>query len=123
MYLCYGIHHMLNIVTNKQDVPDAVLIRAIKPIIGVKEQIKRRNVKKLTPSIFNGPGKVSQALGLTIKQDGEPLKKGRIWIEDLQIEFDKHNIETGPRIGIDYAEEDALLPYRFSLDMKYLEHL
>ena len=58
VYLCYGIHHLFNIVTNKKDIPHAVLIRAVKPLDGIDLILKRRNQKKLTEKISSGPGTV-----------------------------------------------------------------
>ncbi len=106
VYLCYGIHSLLNIVTGKKDVPHAVLIRALQPIVGVEIMQKRR---KKTP-LANGPGTLTQALGITSKQNGQSLLSDSIWIEEGR---EVHTIIAGPRVGIDYAGEDASLPYRF----------
>lgn len=120
IYLCYGIHHLVNIVTNKKDNPEAVLIRAIYPFYNEELLLKRRNATKSSSKLYNGPGKVSQALGLNTSFDGIKLQGSPIRIEDKGIIFNKELLETTPRIGIDYAEEDALLPYRFVIDPKHL---
>ncbi len=114
VYLCYGIHHLFNVVTNTKDVPHAVLIRAIKPIEGINTILKRRNKTKLNSKIASGPGTLSQALGISIKDDNINLDGNRIWIEDNGILVLEKDIVFSQRIGIDYAEEDALLPYRFT---------
>jgi DNA-3-methyladenine glycosylase len=113
VYLCYGIHHLFNVVTNFKDVPHAVLIRAVKPIIGIEEILKRRKQQKIQTNTAGGPGTVSQALGIDSSHTGLSLLEETIWIEDHQTEISKKDIITGPRVGVDYAEEDALLPYRF----------
>lgn len=113
VYLCYGIHHLFNVVSNVAGNSEAVLIRAIKPLDGLETQQKRRNLKKLDKNSFIGPGKVSKALGIDKTMDGESLLESTIWIEDRDYKPLSEKIITGPRVGIDYAEEDALLPYRF----------
>ncbi len=116
VYLCYGIHHLLNIVTNKKDVPEAILIRAIHPTIGIPEILRRRNASSLTKNLCVGPGKVSQALGINLLHNNLSLTGKTIWLQDDKIKFDKSKIQSGPRIGVDYAGEDAKLPYRFWID-------
>lgn len=113
VYLCYGIHHLVNVVTNVKGIPHAVLIRGIKPYEGIDTIKVRRGVKKFDDKSVIGPGKVSQALGIKTLHDAEPLDKKLIWIEDAGIKVPKKLISIGPRIGVDYAGEDAKLPYRF----------
>lgn len=108
VYLCYGIHHLFNVVTSHADDPKAVLIRAVSPLEGVEVMEERRNNKK---PVAAGPGTTSQALGITTELNGASLVGDKIWIEDRNIS--PVSIKSGPRIGVDYAEEDALLPYRF----------
>lgn len=110
VYLCYGMHHLLNVITGPKDVPQAVLIRAIKPLHGIDIMRKRRKDRE---PLSAGPGTVSQALGITTCHNGLSLQENMIWIEDHDISFNK--ILASPRIGVDYAGADALLPYRFSL--------
>jgi DNA-3-methyladenine glycosylase len=119
VYLCYGIHHLFNIVTNKKDVPEAVLIRAIWPTRGISEILKRRKAEKLRPDICVGPGKVSIALGINKLHDKESLTGKKIWLEDTGLKTDEKDIIVGPRIGVDYAGKDALLPYRFRTEIFY----
>ena len=113
IYLCYGIHSLFNVVTNHKNIPHAVLIRAIKPIEGLTEMLLRRKKPKLKNDTCIGPGKVSQALGLTVSLNSLSLQSDIVWIEDHNISFNENQIKTGARIGIDYAGEDASLPYRF----------
>ena len=113
MYLCYGMHNMLNIVTNVEDVPDAILIRGIIPTHGEELMLMRTRKSAITPAIGSGPGKVSKLLGLTVADNGCPLTGDTIWIEDRGVLVPDSQVEVTPRIGVDYAGEDALLPYRF----------
>lgn len=113
VYLCYGLHHLFNVVTNVKDLPHAVLIRTVKPIEGIEGILLRRKHNSLAKNTAGGPGTVSQALGITTKLNGTDLNKKNIWIEDVGIKFTKNEIVATPRIGVDYAGEDAKLPYRF----------
>ncbi|MBO6794474.1 MAG: DNA-3-methyladenine glycosylase [Balneolaceae bacterium] len=115
VYLCYGIHHLFNIVTNKEGSADAVLIRGIEPIEGIDQILQRRNKAKLERSVGGGPGIVSQALGITTDDYGTDLTGDIIWIEDHSKIIASENIIASPRVGVDYAEEDALLPWRFRI--------
>jgi DNA-3-methyladenine glycosylase len=115
VYLCYGIHHLFNVVTNYDGIPHAVLIRAIKPVEGIPTILKRRNMLTLKPNVSAGPGTVSQALGIKTTHTGISLLEDTIWIEDRGFKVKEDDITSGPRVGIDYAEEDALLPYRFRI--------
>ncbi|MTI87102.1 MAG: DNA-3-methyladenine glycosylase [Balneolaceae bacterium] len=115
VYLCYGIHHLFNVVTNKTNLADAVLIRAIKPIDGINLMLERRNKQALHPSVGAGPGILSQALGITTALDGIDLLGNQIWIEDRGYDIPEEDISPGLRIGVDYAGKDAQLPWRFSL--------
>lgn len=113
VYLCYGIHHLFNVVTNVEGVPHAVLIRAGKELEGVDKMQMRRNKKVLDKSFLAGPGATAQALGITTSLTGTSLQGDTIWIEDRNITACESSIQVGPRIGIEYAEEDAGRPYRF----------
>lgn len=109
VYFCYGIHHLFNIVTHKENTPHAILIRALKPTHGIETMIKRRKKKNLT----DGPATLTQALGIHTSHTGLSLTSNEIWLEDRGITIPKNQIIATPRIGIDYAEEDRMLPYRF----------
>jgi DNA-3-methyladenine glycosylase len=118
VYLCYGIHHLFNVVTNKPGVAHAVLVRAVHPLEGLDVMLKRRKVKKLTTG---GPGTLTQALGILTSHTGTDLLGDLITIEDRGIVAPPKSIVTGPRIGVDYAGEDALLPYRFHINPSLLK--
>lgn len=115
IYLCYGIHHLLNVVTNKKGLADAVLIRAVKPLNGKDTIIERRNIQR-EKHLTNGPGKLTQALSITKDLNATNLSEPPLWIEDRGITFEKQEIRVSPRIGVDYAEEDALKPWRFFVE-------
>ena len=125
VYLCYGIHSLFNIVTNSEGTPHAVLIRGIFPTMGIDVMLERRGMKKAGVDFCKGPGKVSKALGIHYSHTGLPLTKSvnnndemKIWIEDTDQIITSDQIKITPRIGVEYAEEDALLPYRFELKIK-----
>jgi len=121
VYLCYGIHHLFNVVTNKEGYADAILIRALKPEKGIEQMLERRDRNKLDPAVSNGPGKLSQALGIKTDHDQKDLMGEEIWIEDRNIEITDNQILTAERVGIEYAGEDARLPWRFVLkDSRWL---
>lgn len=113
VYLCYGIHHLFNVVTSVQDTPHAVLIRAIAPVAGIDTMLVRMKREKLDNSVGRGPGNVSRALGITTIHTGLSLLENDIYIADDGIIIKPAQIVATPRIGVDYAAEDALLPYRF----------
>lgn len=116
VYLCYGIHALLNIVTNQAEIPDAVLIRGIVPERGKEVMLNRRRARKWSSKLTIGPGKVSQALGVQVQHSGLFLgeeKDGfRIWMEEGII-VPEQEIVTAKRVGVDYAGEDAGLLWRF----------
>jgi len=113
VYLCYGIHHLFNVVVGDSNVPLAVLIRAGKPLEGIDVMRQRRKKPAGGELRLAGPGTLSQALGIKTTLTGASLLEDRIWIEDQQIVVRSRDITIGPRVGIDYAEEDANRPYRF----------
>lgn len=121
VYLCYGIHHLFNVVTNIKDIPHAVLIRAGEPLYGIDKMLKRSNKNVVSAAIARGPGNLSRALGITTKNSGENLSGNTIFIADDGFKIASKNIIASPRIGVDYAKEDALLPYRFYIkDSEYV---
>jgi DNA-3-methyladenine glycosylase len=119
VYLCYGVHSLFNIVTNKIDVPDAVLVRAVKPMKGNELMLKRLEKDSLKNNVLYGPGNVTKAMGIHFSQSGTMLGETasdgvKIWIERGTSPVDEDEIAVGTRIGVDYAGEDALRPYRFT---------
>ncbi|BAP31666.1 DNA-3-methyladenine glycosylase II [Chryseobacterium sp. StRB126] len=113
VYLCYGIHHLFNVVTSVEDDPHAVLIRAVEPLIGTEIMELRRNMPASKAAISSGPGSAAKALGIDRSFNKKDLNGNEIWIEDHGIRYPSDDIVTGPRIGVAYAQEDALLPWRF----------
>jgi DNA-3-methyladenine glycosylase len=113
VYLCYGIHHLFNIVTNVKDTPHAVLIRAIEPLEGIDIMLERRGKEKLQPSLTAGPGAMSMALGIHTKHSGVSLQNPELHLEDRRIKIAAKDIVEATRVGVAYAAEDAMLPYRF----------
>lgn len=114
VYLCYGIHHLFNVVTNKEGHPHAVLIRAIEPLTGIPVMLERLRKEKFDLSIGRGPGNLSKALGITKMHTGHRLQE-QISICDDGFRVADSAIGVSARIGVDYAGEDAALPYRFYL--------
>lgn len=112
VYLCYGIHEMFNIVTNKSDVPHAILIRAVEPMEGIDIMLRRTGKKKLDETLTRGPGNVGKAFGFHRSQCGVSLQSDELYVADDGYRPDKKQIMSSPRIGVDYAGEDALLDYR-----------
>ena len=115
VYLCYGIHHLFNIVTNKENIPNAVLIRAIQPQDGIEIMLQRRNKKKVDQSFTAGPGSLTRALSITIKDSGTLLMDNLIWLEDQNIQIKNQDILASPRVGVQYAGKDANNPWRFRI--------
>ncbi|MGA8165173.1 MAG: DNA-3-methyladenine glycosylase [Waddliaceae bacterium] len=112
VYLCYGIHHLFNVVTNTADIPHAILIRALAPFKG----------DKLLTALhrLNGPGVLTKALGIRTAHSGLALDRPPIWIEDRQVDIPSQDIESKPRVGIDYAGPDASLLWRFLVSNNFL---
>jgi len=113
VYLCYGIHEMFNIVTSVEGQPHAILVRAIQPTDGIEIMLHRRGMASLKPNITSGPGSVAKALGISRKVNAFSLQSDTIWIEDRGLTFPSGSVAEVPRVGVSYAAEDALLPYRF----------
>ncbi|MFW5792735.1 MAG: DNA-3-methyladenine glycosylase [Bacteroidota bacterium] len=123
IYLCYGIHHLLNIVTNIKNEPHAVLIRGIIALKGTDIMSQRVGRVIQKGENLNGPGKLTRALGITTNLDNTPLSSDVLWLEDRSINIPENSILISPRIGIDYAGEDAHLPYRFNIKEEYFPYL
>jgi DNA-3-methyladenine glycosylase len=113
VYLCYGIHHLFNVVSGPRDVPHAVLVRAGVPFAGVELMRERRGSAQPAAQLTRGPGTLTQALGIRTVLTGTPLAGDLLWIEDHGLAPGADAILIGPRVGVDYAGEDAALPYRF----------
>jgi DNA-3-methyladenine glycosylase len=115
VYLCYGIHQMFNIVTNKEDVPHAILIRAVEPMEGIDIMLKRTKKPKLDVTLGRGPGNVGKAFGFHTSQCGHLLNSNELYIADDGFKVNPSMIGASPRIGVDYAGEHAEWHYRYYL--------
>ncbi len=114
IYLCYGIHSLFNVVTNKKGKADAVLIRAIEPVVGLETMKMRRNYTGNLINLTSGPGKLTKALKIDRIQNSNDLtsKSNGLWLEFNNSES-RPIIEHSKRIGVDYAGADADLLWRF----------
>ena len=114
VYLCYGLHHLFNVVTNVENEPDAVLIRAVEPLVGLETMMERRKMKSAVPKLTSGPGCVAQALGIGRLQNKTHLvESDQLWVEDQGFTLLPEDIGVTTRVGVSYAGEDALRPWRF----------
>lgn len=115
VYLCYGLHALLNVVTGAEGDPCAVLIRALKPEIGAAEMLRRRGLAALGRRVAGGPGALTQALGIDRRHNGLGVAGRVVWIEDRGVAVPAAAIEAGPRVGVAYAGPDARRPWRFRI--------
>lgn len=112
MYLCYGLHRMLNVVTGPPGQCGAILVRAAEPVEGMDTILQRRRMAKAAPALLAGPGRVAQALGLDLGHSGAALfEPGGL---ELREGTPPRRILAGPRIGVDFADPaDRKRPWRF----------
>ncbi|MFK8100949.1 MAG: DNA-3-methyladenine glycosylase [Saprospiraceae bacterium] len=117
VYLCYGIHHLFNVVTGGIDAPHAVLIRAIEPVENIDKMLARRAFAQVKPQLTAGPGVMSKALGITTQHTGIDLlhPDSPIWIEDRGTTIKENERIASPRVGVAYAAECALWDWRFRI--------
>ncbi|MEI2740254.1 MAG: DNA-3-methyladenine glycosylase [Chitinophagaceae bacterium] len=113
VYLCYGIHHLFNVVTSSKETPHAILIRALEPVKGIEEMLKRTGKKKSDHTLTKGPGNLSKAMGISVLHSGCSLQSKELLLAEDGFVYSKNEIAASPRIGVDYAGKDALLHYRF----------
>ncbi len=112
VYLIYGMYYCFNVVTEKEGVPEAVLIRAGEPV-GDTSLIEQRRVKaRRFTQLLNGPGKLCEGMGIGKEHYGISLCSNQIYIEDAPL-YKGEEIVATPRINIDYAEEAKDFLYRF----------
>jgi len=111
IYVSYGVHHCLNVVTGTPGTAAAVLIRALEPVAGIAAMRRRRGLGD-RERLARGPGCVTRALGLTVAHDGLDLTSGPLWIADGPPRRGGRRIARSPRIGISRA---VARPWRFFL--------
>ena len=115
IYLCYGIHRMINVVTAPEGVSAAVLIRGVEPIDALNKMARRRKLPAHHVRLTAGPGALTQAMGIQMKWDRSDLVCGPIRIEDDGMRFPDTEIQAGRRVGVGYAGPAAKFPWRFSI--------
>lgn len=113
VYICYGMHHLFNVVTNDKDIPDAVLIRAAEPLWGIDIMLKRTGKKKLDNTLTKGPGNLAKALGISKVHSGTKLQSNLIYIADDGLLNEAVQIGKSRRIGVESSGEAAHYPFRF----------
>jgi DNA-3-methyladenine glycosylase len=114
VYLCYGLHCLFNIITNREEIPHAVLIRALEPCHRVEVMLRRRGAVRVDRTLAGGPGALCRALGINLRHNGINLTGDVIWLED-GVTVPPSQVCRTPRIGVAYAGEDAARPWRFTL--------
>ncbi len=116
VYICYGMHHLFNVVTNKKDIPDAVLIRAVEPVKGIDAMLSRSGKKILDHTLTKGPGNAARALGISKAHSGLDLRTSILYIAQDDFKVTARMIGTSKRIGVEGAGLPASgYPYRFYL--------
>ena len=117
VYLCYGIHHLFNVVTGPAEMAHAVLVRAVQPVDNVERMLARRRMEKLERRLTAGPGSLTEALGIRTAHTGLSLLdlNSPIWLEDRGEVVLEENIVASPRVGVGYAGECAAWPWRFRI--------
>ncbi len=114
VYLCYGLHCLFNIITNREEIPHAVLIRAVEPRRGVDVMLRRRGRARADRALAGGPGALCRALGIALRHNGMNLTGNVIWLEE-GAPVPPSQVCRTPRIGVAYAGADAARLWRFSL--------
>ena len=115
VYLCYGVHHLFNVVTGAEGMAHAVLVRAVEPTDNVALMLQRRNMVKPRRQLTAGPGVLTKAFGIRTEHSGLNLTApdSPIRIEDRGVEISGTDILAGQRVGVDYAGECAHWEWRF----------
>lgn len=115
MYICYGIHDMLNVVTGEDGISHAVLIRAVEPRVGIDIMRERRQIFNEDTRLCRGPGALAKALGLVKAHNGINLLEDTIWIEDRNEVIQEAEIVAAPRVGMNFDGPYKSIPWRFYL--------
>lgn len=111
VFFVYGMYHQFNVVTNAKELPHAVLIRALEPVAGIEIMRTRRHGQP-DHNLTNGPGKLCMAMGIDRSLDHADLLGNKVWLEEGE-KISRSQIASGPRIGIDYAQDWIEKPWRF----------
>ena len=113
VYLIYGMHWCLNLVTEPEGTPAAVLLRGIEPVEGIDVMRGRRPKARTDPQLTAGPARLCQALDVDGGLNGADVcaADGALWVEDRGLE--RGTVAAVPRVGVDYAGEWAARPFRF----------
>lgn len=117
VYMIYGVHHCLNLVTVGGGAGEAVLVRAAIPVLGYQVIRRRRGFRVAAGELCNGPGKLCQALAIDRDDDGRDVcaSGSRLTVRDDTFIAEEDQVRRSPRIGVDYAEVAAEWPLRFVL--------
>jgi len=115
VYFTYGMHWCLNVVTQEEDIAEAVLLRAAEPLKGIESMRRRRAKAKRDFDLMNGPGKLCSALDVDKRLDGEALDGQRLYITSRDLDVREDQIAVSPRIGVEGAVGAAHWPLRFFL--------
>lgn len=113
MYICYGIHDMLNIVTGTDGMSHAALIRAVEPTEGLEIMRIRRGIFDQDRRLCQGPGALAKALGLTKLHNGEDLQGEALWLTDEGTNFDDDQVIASARVGMNFDGPFKTIPWRF----------
>jgi DNA-3-methyladenine glycosylase len=113
VYFVYGMYYQFNVVSSVEDIPHAILVRALQPVEGI-ETMRSRRQSHADKNLTSGPGKLCIALGIDRQLDAADLLGSRVWLEAYE-RIPRSRLATGSRIGIDYAEDWVDKPWRFWL--------
>lgn len=113
VYLCYGIHQLFNVVTNRSGIPHAILVRAGEPLEGIDRMLLRTGKRQADHTLTRGPGNLAKALGISTRHTGISLLGDELYLADDGYRLKKDQWMATPRIGVDYAGGHAAWPYRF----------
>lgn len=122
IYLCYGVHHLMNVVTGPENAAHAVLIRAGEPLMGVEAMLQRRKAQAVKPVLTKGPGAMSQALGIHTRYSGVLLYdvESPVQLLDDGFCYEEADVFTGPRVGVASSGDSAVWPWRFYTRSPYV---
>ncbi len=113
MYICYGIHDMLNIVTGTEGISHAALIRAIEPVVGLDIMCERRGIFDNKIRLCQGPGALAKALGLSKLHNGADLQDDQIWLTDEGLSYTDDQVIASARVGMNFDGPYKTIPWRF----------